>query len=145
MNYRINKAAAVLMSTSEENTADRVEKMITENIRLKTEAGQLEDRLFALWAESFRGKENALVIEADLTGQQGRALADRIADCCSGMAAVFTKNENGYQYAVMKRGADISGFIKEMNAALNGRGGGRNGFAQGSVACDKHAIEDFFR
>jgi alanyl-tRNA synthetase len=31
-----------------------------------------------------------------------------------------------------------------MNKALNGRGGGRNGFAQGSVQADRAAIEAFF-
>ena len=32
-----------------------------------------------------------------------------------------------------------------MNAALHGRGGGRNGFAQGSVEAERSAIEAFFK
>ena len=35
--------------------------------------------------------------------------------------------------------------VKRLNAALSGRGGGRNGFAQGSVQADRTAICDFFR
>ena len=32
-----------------------------------------------------------------------------------------------------------------MNAALHGRGGGKGGFAQGSVECARADIETFFR
>lgn len=31
-----------------------------------------------------------------------------------------------------------------MNTALNGRGGGRDGFAQGSAACTEADIRSFF-
>ena len=32
-----------------------------------------------------------------------------------------------------------------MNTVLHGRGGGRNGFAQGSVETERSAIESFFK
>ena len=41
-------------------------------------------------------------------------------------------------------GQDISALIKHMNQALNGRGGGRDGFAQGSVAATAEEIRAFF-
>ena len=34
--------------------------------------------------------------------------------------------------------------IKQMNAALHGRGGGRDGFAQGSVACTEDELRRFW-
>ena len=36
------------------------------------------------------------------------------------------------------------GRVKAMNGALHGRGGGRSGFAQGSVQADEASIRDFF-
>ena len=45
---------------------------------------------------------------------------------------------------VRSDGEDISALVKDMNKALNGRGGGRNGFAQGSVQCGAKDIEAFF-
>ena len=42
-------------------------------------------------------------------------------------------------------GGDIAQRVKEMNAALHGRGGGRNGFAQGSVEATQAEIEAFFK
>ena len=75
-----------------------------------------------------------------------RRLSDAVAHKCSGLSAVFAGTDGeGYNYALVRGdGADINAFVKEMNKALNGRGGGRNGFAQGSVRCDRAAIAAFF-
>lgn len=160
MNYRANKDTAVLLSTSEEKTPERVKHLIDENIHLKTRMSALEGTLLKLMAEHFRGQENVLVIDEDLTPDQGRDLADMIADQNQTRAAVFTRPEadlpsqsgsradntvgSGYRYAVIHKGADITSFIREMNAALKGRGGGRNGFAQGSVNATAEEIRRFF-
>ena len=144
MNFRENKAAAVQLSTSEEHTSEHVAKLLEDHLRVKAAAAAMEDRMFHMWAETFRGKGDTLVIEDQLTADQARTLADLIADCCGGMAAVFARAGDRYNYAVIKRDSDISAFIKDMNQALTGRGGGRNGFAQGSVGAGKAAIEAFF-
>ena len=74
-----------------------------------------------------------------------RRLADAVAQRCGGLAAVFAGEGSQYNYALIRAdGTDISATVKAMNAALNGRGGGRNGFAQGSVQADKAAIDAFF-
>ena len=144
MNFRVNKEAAVLLSTSEENTAVHVKKLLDENLQLKGTVSRLEDRLLHYRAEQFAGKEDVLLVEEDLTALSGRALADLLAGHVRGTAAVFTPAEKGYQYAIIRRNGDISFFVKEMNQALVGRGGGRNGFAQGSVTASKEEIQKFF-
>ena len=145
-NYQANKQTAVLLSTKEERTPEIVQKQMEDLIALKAKLSRLEDDYFKLWAESFHGQENALVITDKIDAEEGRALCDMIADEVSGLAAVFTKvkDESGYRYACMKRGGEISDLIKEMNAALSGRGGGRNGFAQGSVQAEEKKIHTFF-
>ena len=73
-----------------------------------------------------------------------RELADAIADECSGMAAVFSgSDEAGYSYCLMERGGDLRQLNKAMTAALNGRGGGKPNFAQGSVAANEAQIRAF--
>ena len=59
--------------------------------------------------------------------------------------ASFSGDGERYQFAVIHPGADLREFVKHMNDALHGRGGGRSGFAQGSVAADEAAIRAFFR
>lgn len=170
-NYQANKQTAVLLSTKEERTPEIVKKQQDDLIDLKAKLSRLEEDYFKLWAEGFSGKENALVITDQIDAEEGRALCDRIADQISGLAAVFTRVREEapadkaamevsadkktveedpaaagpvYRYACMHRGEEIGDLIKEMNAALSGRGGGRNGFAQGSVKADKKKIHTFF-
>jgi len=57
---------------------------------------------------------------------------------------VFSPAEEGFQYAIGQAVGDLRAFVKELNTALNGRGGGKPGFAQGSVRADKEEIEKFF-
>ena len=60
--------------------------------------------------------------------------------------AVFAGEGSHYAYALGRAdGQDIGALVKAMNAALRGRGGGRNGFAQGSVEAERSAVEAFFK
>ena len=80
-----------------------------------------------------------------MSGDSGRRLADAVAKACGGLAAVFAGENGQYHYALIRAdGADIAPLVKSMNAALSGRGGGRSGFAQGSVQAEEAAIRDFF-
>ena len=144
MNYRENKAVAVKLSAKEENTSQYVEKLMDENLRIKGEKDAMQEALLKKWAAGFQMGEKIFVIEDWMDPLTGRKLADLAADVCS-MAAVFSAGKEGYNYAVISRGGDISGFIKEMNQQLKGRGGGRNGFAQGSVTADRSRIEAFLK
>ena len=64
----------------------------------------------------------------------------------TGYGAFFSRDEDGsYKYAIGEKDGDLRQFVKEMNAALNGRGGGRPFFAQGSVKATEEEIRRFFR
>ena len=72
-------------------------------------------------------------------------LCDEIMKNTSGIVAVFSgEDEMGYKYAVGQMGGDLRAFVKEMNAALAGRGGGKPFFAQGSVSAKREEIERYF-
>ena len=73
-----------------------------------------------------------------------RRLCDAVSRTCSGRCAVFAGTDGGYKYAVIHPEQDITPFTKAMNAALRGRGGGRDGFAQGSAACTEEEIRRFW-
>ena len=74
-----------------------------------------------------------------------RRLADAVGKSCGGLAAVFSGEGEKWSYALVRAdGADIALLVKELNQTLHGRGGGRNGFAQGSVSAERSEIESFF-
>ena len=58
--------------------------------------------------------------------------------------AVFAGEGEAYKYAVAQKDGDVRALVKELNAALSGRGGGKPAFAQGSVSANRAQIEAFF-
>lgn len=122
-----------------------LERLEEEQTALKAREAAMEDQLFRRIAAEHAGAEHALVFQPSLRPDAVRRLADALAHQCTGLAAVFAGEEGHYNYALLRAdGADISPVVKAMNTALHGRGGGRNGFAQGSVQADEGAIRDFF-
>ena len=109
----------------------------------KYRAGQLEDRLFLQKAETLRGAGDVLLFEDGLRPDSLRRLADAVTKTCGGRCAVFSKVSDGYQYAIGQENGNLRAFTKELNAALNGRGGGKPFFVQGSVKADRAEIEAF--
>ena len=111
----------------------------------KFRATGLERQLFDKIAESYVNQENVLYFADALEPAAVRELADRIAQKCSGTAAVFSgTDETGYTVCLVNHNGDVAALGKEMNAALSGRGGGKPGFFQGSVKASRDAIESFF-
>lgn len=86
-----------------------------------------------------------LIFREELDSVLVRKLADMTAERCGGTAAVFSgSDETGYSYCLVTRNGDLRPFGKAMNAALNGRGGGRPEFQQGSVKASRQAILEHF-
>jgi len=85
-----------------------------------------------------------LVFEKDLSPDGVRRLCDAVLKTCNGRCAVFSEKEGGFHYAIGIADGDVRELVKDMNAKLGGRGGGKPNFAQGSVSADRAAIEAFF-
>ena len=112
----------------------------------KLRYGALQKKLFRFVADSYVNRGNVVHFEEGLDSVQIRELADAIAENCGGFAAVFSgSEEGGYGYAIVTREGDLRPLGKAMNAALNGRGGGKPIFQQGRVLGQKIRIEEFFR
>ena len=111
----------------------------------KFRAGRLERQLFESIAKSYVNYGDVLHFQDDLSGVGVRDLADKLADTCGGMAAVFSgTDDKGYNFCLAARQGDLRQLGKELITALNGRGGGKPGFIQGSVKATKAQIEGFF-
>ena len=141
--YAENKKISGLLSAKQKETAAATERLCRELGDVKFRAGRLEDAVFAAKAAEQAGKGDVLLFEEGLTPDGVRRLTDAVFRTCGGRAAVFSKTETGYSYAVASN-EDIRGFVKELNTALGGRGGGRPNFCQGSVAATREEIKNFF-
>ena len=144
--YDQDRAVAQLLSVKPQDTLAAAERQAEELVAAKQRMTELEDQLFSLRAQALTDRGDLLLLEPPTRPDGARKLADAAAKASGGLAAVFAGAEFSYVYALVQAdGADISPLVKRLNAALSGRGGGRNGFAQGSVQADRTAICDFFR
>lgn len=144
--YDQDRAVAQLLSVKPQDTLAAAERQAEELAAAKQRMTELEDQLFSLRAQALTDRGDLLLLEPPTRPDGARKLADAAAKASGGLAAVFAGAESSYVYALVQAdGADISPLVKRLNAALSGRGGGRNGFAQGSVQADRTAICDFFR
>lgn len=122
--------------------AQKVNELIAQQ---KYRVAGLENQVFETIARGCEGKENVLLFQPGLDSQLVRRLADLAAERVSGTAAVFSGEDGrGYAYALVSRSADLKELCQAMNRALSGRGGGKDGFCQGSVRAGKKRIGDFF-
>lgn len=131
-----------MLSAPVDETPAAVERLMQENAALKAERAALENRIFALHAQSVRGKRDALVFEDGLSPESLRRLCLALCEACPGVCAAFSgTDDEGYRYVLGGEGVQELG--AKMDAALSGRGGGRE-LRQGSVRSTKRGIEAFF-
>ncbi len=141
--YEQNRRVSQLLSAQMQETGDAVQKLSDAFAAEKLRSHSLQKEIFQYIAQGCVGEKNVLHF---LEGQSGgvRELADAIADRVTGCAAVFSGTDGNYSYCLVSRSADLQGLGKAMTAALQGRGGGKPSFQQGSVRATRKEIEEFF-
>ena len=141
-----NRQVSMKLSAKIGETAAAVARLQDENFRLKGQANHMFDELCTVEAKNWEDAGSVLLFHEGLEADQVRRMADAVMQKCSGCCAVFSANGDGsYKYAIGEQNGDLRQFTKEMNAALNGRGGGKPFFVQGSVKASEDEIRQFFK
>ena len=104
----------------------------------------LHKKIFGAIAEQYRQRGNVVHFEEDLSPAGVRELAEMIAGACSGTAAVFSGSGGRFDVCLACPGGDVKTLGDRMVKMLNGRGGGKQGFFQGSVCAERNEIVAFF-
>ena len=139
-----NRAVSQRLSAKPVQTAAAVERMQQELERVKYELVALQDRMAALAAEQYAGTGAVTLFETGLSGDSLRRYCLAVGQRCGGRCAVFSPAGDGYQYVILDEAQDLRPVAKAMNAALQGRGGGKPNFVQGSVRASRADIEAWF-
>ena len=139
-----NKAVSNLLSAKAGETAHGVQRLLEENAALKSRILTMEEQHFAALAHGCAGAGDVVLFEDDLSPDALRRLCDTVLGECQGRCACFSgSDETGYKYAVGQRGGDLRAWVKTLNQTLNGRGGGKPDFVQGSLRAPRADIEAF--
>ena len=143
--YDQNRLVSQAFSAKIFETGSAAERMNEALTGEKYRVAGLWRRLFGGIAASYQDCGDVLHFEEGLEPVLVRELADTIAGTCGGRAAVFSGDDTaGYSDCLAVREGDLRNFGKEMNVALNGRGGGKPNFLQGSVRATQEEIRKFF-
>ena len=142
---RENSGIGTLLSAKDHETREAVDRLLKEIYELKGELIREQKKTLAFLTEKCRGAENVVLLAPGLDSAMIRKCTDGILDDITGTGAVFSGDDReGYRYALGIREGDIRNLVKDMNQELNGRGGGKPVFAQGSVKADREEIRRYF-
>jgi len=139
-----NTKVSQLLSAKAGETAAAVERLQKDLYQLKGRVAELEERDFVRLAEQYAGQGDVLLFQGTMSADSLRKLCGAVKERCGGRCAVFAGDGEHFQYAIGHDGGDLRGFVKELNGALSGRGGGKPGFVQGSVQAGEIQIREFF-
>ena len=133
------------LSARQEETAAAVERQKAELAAVKEKYAAVQGELTMLRAEAIPATEGSIcLVEADMDAKAMRTLVNLLAEKAGRAAAVFAGNDQGgYRYTIGSKHVDLRSLSKELNAALNGRGGGSAVMIQGSVQADETKIKEY--
>ena len=144
--YEQNRQVSQAFSAKPLETGDAAKRMNEQLSAEKFRAGNLERRFFDTLAATYRDRGNILHFESGLTGSSVRDLADRTAQTCGGIAAVFSGDDTtGYNFCMISTNTDVKPLCSALTQAFNGRGGGKPGFFQGNVRATRNQLELFMQ
>lgn len=137
-----NRAVSAALSAKPMETAAAVQRLLDEQAALKYRLTGLENELLAAKASAVPAGTRTLLIEETLSPDLLRRYAELLAKKCAG--AIFAGSGESYRYVLFDLAGDQRELAKRINSSLNGRGGGKPGFVQGSVSASRSEIEAFF-
>lgn len=136
-------AIGALLSAKPGETASAVRRVYDEYASLKFAHYGLCGRLFDEMAQAVGPEAAAVRIVPGLDPDGLHRLAARLSEATCGLCAALTPTEKGTGYCIAQRGGDVRALTKELNAALDGRGGGKSAICQGSCAAAPEEVKAF--
>jgi alanyl-tRNA synthetase len=142
--FEQNRLVSQAFSAKMPETGNAAQRMNEALAAEKFRAASLEKRLFSSIAAAYEGKGDVVLFEDGLNPGAVRDLADAIASCCGGTATVLSGEDGNFSVCLVNKTGDVKALGTAMNKALNGRGGGKPGYFQGSLKATRTQIEAFF-
>lgn len=144
---RVNeeKKISFMLSLPVAEICKGVEQLKNEIIRLKSEISDINGKVTEMVIDSFKDTDENICLFHNLDTNGMRKVVNVGMKKCKGICGIFSgDDQSGYKYIVGSETIDLRAISKSINSVLNGRGGGSARMIQGSVACDRSLIEDYF-
>ena len=141
--HNVNKQIMNMLSAKRFETPVAVERIQTELSNARAESKKLSSELAMLKMEKHI-KDNKVCVFID------GASYDELRNCSNALIVeheycyLFSNtDENNYIYVVSSKENNVRELVGELNKTFNGKGGGRDTYAQGKIVGTKEDILDF--
>jgi len=133
---------AVSLSAKPEEAFASVQRLSEEISVLKQQLSGLKKELISSRCEQIPYTEgNLCMIERDADTDTLRAMVNSGMEKCTGICAAFSGSDNeGYRFVIGSRTVPMRACVKDITAALDGRGGGSDAMVSGTVKADAERI-----
>ena len=141
------QALSALLSAKPELITDAVERLKKENTEKEGTIIRLQKELMGLKAEKYpQGAPLLMVFEDEMTPVLVRQYCNLLMESGKGTIVCVCSGteENGYSYCAGSLCVNLREAAKELNIALNGRGGGSPQMIQGTFFSSAERIEKVF-
>lgn len=126
-------AAAARFAAGEQKLKERIAELSMAAVRMRAES-----------TPECAG--NICVFDELLDEVALRELVNMLCEKCTGYAAAFSGNDDeGYRYIIGSRHVDLKKRARDINAGIDGRGGGRSEMLQGRAAKNAESIRKFIK
>ncbi len=143
--YENIKEISAALSVPQHTTADALEKYMADTDNSKRENKSLRRSLAEARADAVEYTDkNAVFFFEGFSIEELRYFVNAAAGKASGMLVALGGNAGDYKYVITSDSVNLSEKIKEINAALSGRGGGKPNAVQGSFGASLDEIRAFF-
>lgn len=138
-----------MLSAKQQEVTDAVKRLTEKIQQLKEKAAKMQERLVMGYLESEKvvlkenPNANLLLFEKELDAMAMRNFVNAGMELTKGVCGAFVGDEKqGFRYVLGSSG-DIREIGKKLNAAFQGKGGGKPPMIQGSLVGEEEKIREF--
>lgn len=140
-----NAAVSAALSAKRLETGGAIARVMAEQEERRAELTKLKRELLQLKAAALRPTEGSICIfESDIDMITLRELVNAGSELAGKVCAGFAGTDGDYKYIIGSRSVPLRARAKEINAAIDGRGGGSDAMIQGTSHARREDIERYF-
>ena len=140
-----NAAVSAALSAKRLETGGAIARVMAEQEERRAEFTKLKRELLQLKAAALRPTEGSICIfESDIDMITLRELVNAGSELAGKVCAGFAGTDGDYKYIIGSRTVPLRARTKEINAAIDGRGGGSDAMIQGTSRARREEIERYF-
>lgn len=145
MLHNSNKAVMNLLSAKREDIFTVTEKNHKDLGDVKAENKKLLSQLALLQMEKYQVNDGVCVFVKNASYDELRNCTNTLIEDFDYCYAFSNTNENDYIYVVASKEHNVREKVQNLNKAFNGKGGGRDFYAQGKIIAEsKEKITEYF-